>query len=168
DRDNKLKAIATALKASPEEAVDRVAVLMDERKKLERELTEAKKALALAGDGGGAKAAETETVGDVAFSGQVIQGLNPKELRGLIDQAKKQLSSGVSALVAVNDGRATVAVGVTDDLTERFSAVDLVQAGVAAVGGKGGGGRLDMAQGGGPDGAKGNEAIAAIKTALAG
>lgn len=168
DRDTKLKSIAAALKASPEEAADRVAILIDERKKLERELTEAKKALALAGDGGGAKAAEAETVGNVAFSGQVIQGLNPKELRGLIDQSKKQLSSGVSALVAVNDGRATVAVGVTDDLTERFSAVDLVQAGVAAVGGKGGGGRPDMAQGGGPDGAKADDAIAAIRSVLAG
>ncbi|NRD88385.1 alanine--tRNA ligase [Sphingopyxis sp. BSNA05] len=168
DRDAKLKSIASALKASPEDAVDRVAALVDERKKLERELTEAKKALALAGNGGGAKAAETESVGDVTFSGQVIQGLNPKELRGLVDQAKKTLSSGVSALVAVNDGRATVAVGVTDDLTERFSAVDLVQAGVAAVGGKGGGGRPDMAQGGGPDGAKADDAIAAIRSVLAG
>jgi alanyl-tRNA synthetase len=168
DRDAKLKAIAATLKASPEEAADRVAILVEERKKLERELTEAKKALALAGDGGGAKAAETETIGDIAFAGQVIQGLHPKELRGLVDQAKKQLSSGVSALVAVNDGRATVAVGVTDDLTERFSAVDLVQAGVAAVGGKGGGGRPDMAQGGGPDGAKADDAIAAIRAVLAG
>ena len=168
DRDAKLKSIAGALKASPEEAVERVAALVDERKKLERELTEAKKALALAGDGGGAKAAETETIGDVAFAGQVIQGLNPKELRGLVDQAKQKLSSGVSALVAVNDGRATVAVGVTDDLTERFSAVDLVQAGVVAVGGKGGGGRPDMAQGGGPDGAKADDAIAAIRSVLAG
>ena len=168
DRDAKLKSIASTLKASPEEAADRVAILVEERKKLERELTEAKKALALAGDGGGAKAAEAETIGDIAFSGQVIQGLNPKELRGLVDQAKKKLSSGVSALVAVNDGRATVAVGVTDDLTERFSAVDLVQAGVAAVGGKGGGGRPDMAQGGGPDGGKADDAIAAIRTVLAG
>jgi len=168
DRDAKLKAIAATLKASPEEAVDRVATLVEERKKLERELTEAKKALALAGEGGGAKAAETESIGDIVFSGQVIQGLNPKELRGLVDQAKKQLSSGVSALVAVNDGRATVAVGVTDDLIERFSAVELVQAGVAAVGGKGGGGRPDMAQGGGPDGSRADDAIAAIRSVLAG
>ncbi|WP_417618820.1 alanine--tRNA ligase [Parasphingorhabdus sp.] len=168
DRDAKLKSIAATLKASPEEAAERVAMLVEERKKLERELTEAKKALALAGDGGGAKAVETESIGGVAFAGQVIQGLNPKELRGLVDQAKKKLTSGVSALVAVNDGRATVAVGVTDDLTGRFSAVDLVQAGVAAVGGKGGGGRPDMAQGGGPDGAKADDAIAAIRTVLAG
>ena len=168
DRDAKLKTIASTLKSSPEEAADRVATLVEERKKLDRELTEAKKALALAGDGGGAKAAETESIGDFAFTGQVIQGLNPKELRGLVDQAKKKLTSGVSALVAVNDGRATVAVGVTDDLTERVSAVELVQAGVAAVGGKGGGGRPDMAQGGGPDGARADDAIDAIRTALAG
>jgi len=168
DRDAKLKSIAAALKAAPEDAVERVTILVEERKKLERELTEAKKALALAGEGGGAKAAEKETIGDVAFTGQVIQGLNPKELRGLVDQAKKQLASGVSALVAVNDGRATVAVGVTDDLAGRFSAVDLVQAGVAAVGGKGGGGRPDMAQGGGPDGARADDAISAIRSVLAG
>ncbi len=169
DRDAKLKSIAATLKSSPEEAADRVAILVEERKKLDRELTEAKTALALAGDGsGGAQATETETIGDVAFSGKVIQGLNPKELRGLVDQAKKELSSGVSAMVAVNDGRATVAVGVTDDLTGRLSAVDLVQAGVAAVGGKGGGGRPDMAQGGGPDGAKADDAIAAIRSVLAG
>lgn len=168
DRDYKLKSIAATLKASPEEAADRVAILVEERKKLDRELTEAKTALAMAGDGGSAQATETESIGGVAFSGKVIQGLNPKELRGLVDQAKKKLSSGVSAMVAVNDGRATVAVGVTDDLTERLSAVDLVQAGVAAVGGKGGGGRPDMAQGGGPEGAKADDAIAAIRAILAG
>ena len=168
DRDNKLKAIATSLKSSPEEAADRVAMLVDERKKLDRELTEAKKAIALAGDGSGGGQSEVETIGDVQFSGKVIQGLNPKELRGLIDEAKKQTPSGISALIAVNDGRATVAVGVTEDLIGRFNAVELVQAGVAAVGGKGGGGRPDMAQGGGPDGDKADAAITAVKAILAG
>ncbi len=167
-RDDKLKTIAAVLKASPEEAADRVALLVDERKKLERELAEAKKSLALAGDGGGAPEATDETIGDVQFNGQVIEGLNPKELRGLIDDAKKKMGSGVGALIAVNDGKAAVAVGVTDDLTDRFSAVDLVQAGVAAVGGKGGGGRPDMAQGGGPDGAKAEDAMTAIKSVLLG
>ncbi len=167
DRDAKLKSIAAALKASPEEAADRVVVLVDERKKLERELAEAKKVLALAGDGGGSPDAAVETVGDVQFSGQIIEGLNPKELRDLVDEAKKQMESGIGALVAVNDGKAAVAAGVTDDLTDRFNAVKLVQAGVAAVGGKGGGGRPDMAQGGGPDGSKAQEAIAAIKAILA-
>ncbi|OAO01168.1 alanine--tRNA ligase [Sphingomonadales bacterium EhC05] len=169
DRDNKLKMIAASLKASPDEAAERVAMLVEERKKLDRELAEAKKALALAGDGGGTSgAAESEQIGDVSFVGQVINGLNPKELRGIVDDSKKTLSSGVSALIAVNDGRATVAVGVTADLTDRWNAVELVQAGVAAVGGKGGGGRPDMAQGGGPDGAKAEDAIAAIRTVLAG
>ncbi len=168
DRDTKLKAIAGALKASPDEAAERVSALVEERKKLDRELTEAKKALALAGDGGGAATSDVETIGDISFSGQVINGLNPKELRGLIDEAKKKMGSGVSALIAVNDGRATVAVGVTDDLADSYSAVDLVQSAVASVGGKGGGGRPDMAQGGGPDGGKADEAIAAIKAILAG
>ncbi|MEL6874412.1 MAG: DHHA1 domain-containing protein, partial [Pseudomonadota bacterium] len=167
ERDSKLKTIASVLKSSPEEAAERVAVLVEERKKLDRELTEARKALALAGDGGGTAEAEVETVGDVAFTGQVINGLNPKELRGLIDEAKKKLSSGIAVLVAVNDGRAAVAVGVTDDLTESYNAVDLVQAGVAAVDGKGGGGRPDMAQGGGPDGSKADQAIAAIRSKIA-
>jgi alanyl-tRNA synthetase len=168
DRDRKLKSIAAALKASPEEAVDRVAALVEERKKLDRELTDAKKALALAGDGsGGGATNDVETIGNISFSGQVINGLNPKELRGLIDEAKKKMGSGISALIAVNDGRATVAVGVTDDLSGAHNAVDLVQTAVAAVGGKGGGGRPDMAQGGGPDGAKAAEAIDAIKAILA-
>ena len=98
----------------------------------------------------------------------MIEGLSPKELRPLLDEAKARLGSGVAAIVAVNDGKAAIAAAVTDDLTERFSAVDLVRAGVEALGGKGGGGRPDMAQGGGPDGAKADEAIAAVKAVLAG
>ena len=109
--------------------------------------------MALGGGSGGA-AAEAEEIGGVKFEGRVLDGFDSKGLRGAVDEAKQRLGSGVAALVAVNDGRATVAVGVTDDLVARFSAVDLVKAGVAAVGGQGGGGRPDMAQGGGPDGAK--------------
>ena len=104
----------------------------------------------------------------MTFTGQVIDGLDAKELRGLLDEAKKRIGSGVAAIAAVNDGRAAFAVAVTDDLTGRFSAVDLVRAGVEALGGKGGGGRPDMAQGGGPDAAKAAEAVAAVKAALAG
>jgi alanyl-tRNA synthetase len=130
-------------------------------------LAEAKKQLALGG-GGAAPASADEDVGGFKFSGQVLQGMNPKELRGLIDDAKKRLGSGVAAIVAVNDGRATVAAGVTDDLTGRISAVDLVRAAVAAVGGQGGGGRPDMAQGGGPDGDKADQALAAVRQVLAG
>ena len=167
-RDEKLRTIASVLKSPPEEAAERVTTLVEERRKLERELTEAKKALALAGDGGSSKAPEVELIDNIQFSGQVINNLNPKELRGLIDETKNKLKSGIAALVAVNDGRATVAVGVTDDLSGKHSSVDLVQIGVAAVGGKGGGGRADMAQGGGPDGDKADGAIAAIRAAITG
>jgi alanyl-tRNA synthetase len=166
-REETLKAVAATLKTSPEEVEARVAALVDERRKLERELAEAKKQLALGGGGGVAPSADEE-VGGVKFSGQVFDGMNPKELRGLLDEAKKRMGSGIAAIVAVNEGRAAVAVGVTDDLIGQFSAVDLVQAGVEAVGGKGGGGRPDMAQGGGPDGEKAAEALDAVRRVLAG
>ncbi|MEQ8771256.1 MAG: DHHA1 domain-containing protein, partial [Erythrobacter sp.] len=129
----------------------------------------AKKALALGGGGSdpGAGGSVQEEVAGVSFTGQVLEGLNPKELRPLLDEAKSRLGSGIAAIVAVNEGKASIAAAVTDDLTERFSAVDLVRAGVEALGGKGGGGRPDMAQGGGPDGAKAGEAIEAVKRVLA-
>jgi alanyl-tRNA synthetase len=164
-REDALKGAASLLRTAPEEVEARVAALLDERKKLERELAEAKKALALGG-GSAASGPADEDVGGVMFSGQVLEGLDPKELRGLLDQAKARMGSGVAAVVAVNEGRASIAAAVTDDLTGRFSAVDLVRAGVEALGGKGGGGRPDMAQGGGPDGGKAAEAIAAVKAAL--
>jgi alanyl-tRNA synthetase len=165
-REDALKAIAGSLRTAPEEVEARVAALLDERRRLERELAEAKKALALGG-GGSAPASADEEVGGVKFSGQVLHGMEPKELRGLLDEAKKRLGSGVAAIVAVNDGRATVAAGVTDDLVGKLSAVDLVRAAVAAVGGQGGGGRPDMAQGGGPDGDKAEDALAAVRALLA-
>jgi alanyl-tRNA synthetase len=171
-REDTLKAIAATLRTGPDEVEARVAALVDERKRLERELAEAKKALALAGSSGGgaagAAAPADEDLGGVQFSGQVLQGMDPKELRGLLDAAKTRMGSGVAAICAVNEGRAAFAVAVTDDLTARFSAVDLVKLGVEVLGGKGGGGRPDMAQGGGPDGAQAAQAIAAVRTALAG
>ncbi len=167
-REESLKAVAAALRTAPEEVEARVTTLLDERRKLERELAEAKKQLALGGGGGAAPAAADEDVGGVKFSGQVLHGMDAKELRGLLDEAKKRMGSGVAAIVAVNEGRATFAVAVTDELTSRFNAVDLVRAGVEALGGKGGGGRPDMAQGGGPDGAKADDALAAVRAALAG
>jgi len=168
EREDALKAAAGAIRATPEEVPLRVAALLDERKKLERELAEAKKALALGGGGaGGAAPSADEDVAGVKFSGQVLEGLNPKDLRPLLDEAKSRLGSGVAAICAVNDGKAAFAAAVTDDLTDRFNAVDLVRAGVEALGGKGGGGRPDMAQGGGPDGSKADAAIAAVKDLLA-
>jgi alanyl-tRNA synthetase len=165
-REEALKAVAATLKTAPEEVEARVAALVEERRKLERELAEAKKALALGGGGAAAPSADEEVAG-VKFSGQVLQGMDPKELRGLLDEAKQRLGSGVAAICAVNEGRAAFAVAVTPDLTGRFDAVGLVRAGVAALGGQGGGGRPDMAQGGGPDGGKAEEALAAVKAALA-
>jgi len=166
-REDALKNAAAALKTAPEEVEERVAALLDERKRLEKELAEARRALALGG-GAASTAAADEAIGDIAFSGQVLDGMDPRELRGLLDAAKTRMGSGVAAIIAVNEGKAAVAAAVTDDLTERVSAVDLVRAGVEAVGGKGGGGRPDMAQGGGPDGDKADEAIAAIRAVLAG
>ena len=165
-REERLREAATLLRATPDEVPARVAQLVDERRRLERELADAKKALALGG-GGSAQAAGPEQVGGHGFIGQVIEGLDPKGLRGLVDEAKGRLGSGVAVLVAVNDGRASVAVGVTDDLKGTLSAVDLVKPAVAALGGQGGGGRPDMAQGGGPDGAKAADAVAAVRGLLA-
>ena len=165
-RDEAVRAIAGTLKTSPDEAPARVVALVEERKRLEKELAEAKRALALGGGSSGDAGPADEDIGGVTFTGQVVEGLNPKELRPLLDEAKNRIGSGIAALCAVNDGKAAFAVGVTDDLVERFSAVDLVRVGVEALGGKGGGGRPDMAQGGGPDGAKADEALAAVRSKL--
>jgi alanyl-tRNA synthetase len=166
-REEALKGAASALRTTPEDVEARVAALLEERRKLERELAEAKKALALGGGGAKAESAD-EDVNGVKFSGQVLEGLDPKELRGLLDQAKQRMGSGVAAIVAVNEGKASIAAAVTEDLTGTISAVDLVRKGVETLGGKGGGGRADMAQGGGPDGDKAADAIAAVKAVLAG
>ena len=167
ERESALKAVAATLRTTPEEAPARVAALADQLRRLERDLADAKKALALGG-GTGIAPAGPETVGDIAFIGQIVEGLDPKDLRGLVDENKKRLVSGISAIIAVTDGRASIAAGVTEDLTARFSAVDLVRAGVEALGGKGGGGRPDMAQGGGPDGAQAQAALDAVRALLNG
>ncbi|WP_077147238.1 alanine--tRNA ligase [Sphingopyxis sp. KK2] len=165
-RDEALKAAAAALKTSPDDVPARVAALAEQLKKAERDLADAKKALAMGGGGAGAAAGPAvEQVGDTAFLAQVVDGLDPKELRGTVDGLKKQVGSGVAMLVAVNDGRASVAVGVTEGVAQ--NAVDLVKLAVAALGGQGGGGRPDMAQGGGPNGGAANDAVAAVKAALA-
>jgi alanyl-tRNA synthetase len=170
-RDLKLREAAATLKSSPDEVPARIASLVEDRKRLERELADAKKALALGGATGGGGAAKSdatvpEDVGGHNFIGQVVEGLDPKDLRSSVDTMKQRVGSGIAALVAVNDGRASVAVGVTDDLAGQLSAVDLVKAAVAALGGQGGGGRPDMAQGGGPDGSRAKEAIAAVRDAV--
>ncbi len=166
-QDEALKSIASVLKSTPAKTPDRVLALFEERKALDRQLAEARQKLALGGGDGASQ--KTETISGVAFSGRVIQGLQPRELRGLIDQTKTQMGSGIAVVVGISDeGKAAIAVGVTKDLLEQYSAVDLVRVGSAALGGKGGGGRPDMAQAGGPDASKGEEALEAIRGVLAG
>jgi alanyl-tRNA synthetase len=159
------KAIAVSLKSPLAETPDRVAALAAEKRKLETELTETRKRLALAGGGGGAPAGPEEVAG-MKLIARVLDGVPAKDLRGLVDEGKAQLGSGVVAYVGVDQGKVALAVGVTDDLKGRVSAVDLVRVGVAAVGGQGGGGRPDMAQGGGPDADKASAAVDAIREAL--
>ncbi|WP_339737801.1 alanine--tRNA ligase [uncultured Maricaulis sp.] len=160
------RAAADALKTPPADLPARVASLIDERKKLERQLAEAKKQLAMGGGAAGAPAGPEEIAG-IKFIGRVVEGVGGKDLRGLIDEAKAQMGSGIAAFISNNEGKAALAVGVTGDLVERFSAVELVRAGAAPVGGKGGGGRADFAQAGGPDGDKAQAGLDAIRAALA-
>ncbi len=168
EQDDRVKAIAAVLKATPADALSRVTALVDERRKLERELTEARKQLALGG-GASAGGSQSETVNGVGFIGKVVSGVNPRDLKPLADDAKKTVGSGVVTFVGVSeDGKASAVVGVTDDLVGKYSAVDLVRVASAALGGAGGGGRPDMAQAGGPDGSKAEAAVSAVRQALAG
>ncbi|MDP6805349.1 MAG: alanine--tRNA ligase [Rhodospirillales bacterium] len=162
--DQALREIADLLNVSAAEAPERIAALIDERRRLERELAEARRRLAT---GGGAEAVQIKDIKGIKFSPRVLDGMPPKDLKGLADDVKSRLGSGVVALVTVNEGRASLVVGVTDDLTDRLDAVELVRAGSIALGGKGGGGRADMAQAGGPEGAKAASALKAIEAALA-
>jgi alanyl-tRNA synthetase len=156
---------AAELKAPLEDLPARVAGLIDERKKLERELSDARKKLAMGGGASsGAAGDDVETIDGVKVMAKALSGVDAKDLRSLADEGKKKIGSGIVILVASDaDGKAAVVVGVTNDLTGANNAVAMVQAGVAALGGKGGGGRPDMAQGGGPNGGAAQAAIAAIK-----
>jgi alanyl-tRNA synthetase len=165
ERDDMVKGVAAMFKTSVDDVPARVAALVDDRKRLERELAEAKKALAMGGGAGGA--AGPEDVDGIAFIGQIIEGLDPKELRGVIDDAKARLGEGVAAMITINDGKASVAVGVTQSLQGKVDPVALVRAAVASLGGQGGGGRPDMAQGGGPNGENAADALAAIRALIA-
>jgi alanyl-tRNA synthetase len=162
---------AAELRTTIDDMPARIASLMEERKKLERELSDARKKLAMGGGGssGDAAASDIRTVGNVKFLGRAVEGIEIKDLKSLADQGKKQLGSGIVALVATSeDGKASVVVGVTPDLTPRFNAVDLVRKASEVLGGKGGGGKPDMAQAGGPDGAKAAAALEAVAAAMGG
>jgi alanyl-tRNA synthetase len=179
-QDARMRELAGALRTRPDDVVERVKALLEEKRQLERQFADARRQLALggasaqgngkaAGGLGAPQAAPIRAVGDIRLLARSVQGLNPKDLRGLVDDGKKQVGSGVVAIVGVTeDGKAGLAVGVTEDLVKRISAVDLVRAGAEALGGKGGGGRPDLAQAGGPDGSKADAALAAIEARLAG
>ena len=163
------KSVAAELRAPLEEMPQRLAGLLDERKRLERELAETRKKLAMGGGAGAGAADGLRTVGDIKLLARAVSGIEIKDLKSLVDEGKKQVGSGVVAIVATTeDGKAGIVVGVTPDLTARSSAVDLVRKGAEALGGKGGGGRPDMAQAGGPDGSKADAALAAVEAALGG
>ena len=158
----RLKDVAGLLKAPADDAAERLAALIEERRRLEKELSDARRKLAMGGGGAAAPDSIREVAGVKLFS-RAITGVEMKDLKSLADEAKQSLGSGVVAIVGVaGDGKAGVVVGVTPDLTGRFNAVDLVRVASEKLGGKGGGGRPDMAQAGGPDGAKADEALSAI------
>src|SRR5580700_5368564 len=168
------KTAAAELRTTLDDMPARIAALMEERKKLERDLSDARKKLAMGGgaaasNGSAAGAVGVREVGNVKLMARAVEGIEMKDLKSLADDGKKQLGSGVVAIVGVTgDGKAGVVVGVTSDLTSRYNAVDLVRVASEALGGKGGGGRPDMAQAGGPDGAKADAALSAIERAMAG
>jgi alanyl-tRNA synthetase len=158
-----LDAAAHALKTVPAELPQRVQDLLAEKRRLEQELTELRRRLAT---GGGGATAAAKRIGDVSFTAKTLEGVPAKELRSAADSLKEGQGSSVVALVGVNEGKAAVVVSVSDDLKSRIDAVELVKSGVAAVGGKGGGGRADFAQGGGPQGAAAAQALEAIESRL--
>ena len=159
-----LKEAASVLKAAPADLAQRVEALLAERRRLERALAETRRKLATGGGEG--PPVETRDVAGINFLGRALDGASPKELRSMVDDLKRTLGSGVYAVVTQAGGKAALTVGVTDDLTARVNAVDLVRAGAQAVGGRGGGGRPDMAQAGGPDGSRLDDALRAIEKAL--
>ncbi len=168
EQERQLKQAAGALKVAPADVAQRLETVLEERRKLERELSDARRKLALGGGGAGkADDAGKQSVAGVNFLGRVVEGISPKDLKPLADEGKASLGSGVVVFVGTGEeGKASVVVGVTADLTERFSAVDLVRAASAAIGGKGGGGRPDMAQAGGPNGDKAADAVEAVRAAM--
>ncbi|GLQ09033.1 alanine--tRNA ligase [Devosia yakushimensis] len=162
-----VNAAAGLLRSGSHEVLDRIGALQENLKKIERELTDARKKLALGGGASGPAAAADETINGVIYVGRTVEGIAAKDVKGLVDTEKKRIGSGVVTVVLKGeDGKGTVAVGVTQDLTARYAAGELIKLATLALGGQGGGGRPDMAQGGGPDGSKAAEAIAAVRAAL--
>ena len=164
DQSNLLNATADILKTSQQNVPARVAQLLEERRKLERDLSDARRKIAT----GGALDQDTRgaDIGGVTFVGRSLKDVPPRELKALVDDIKIKIGSGIVAVTDAYDDKGSIVVGVTADLVKRFSAIDLVRLGVAQIGGKGGGGRSDMAQGGGPNAEKADEALRAIEAAI--
>ena len=166
EQDRRVQQASAILKTPPNTLLERIEALVEERKKLEKELRDAKKALALGGGSGGTSAA-VEEINGVKFQGRVLTGLSPQDLKPFAQDSLKAMGSGVIAAVSVSeDGKASIVIGVSADLQARFNAVELVRTAAAAVGGKGGGGKPDFAQAGGPDGSKADAALDAVRNAL--
>ncbi len=165
EQNQKLHEVADVLKAAPADVVERIKTLATEKKKLEQQVGELRRQLATGG-GGTESAPEIKEIGAFKFSAKVLDGFPPKDLKPMADDMKAKIGSGIIALIATNEGKASIVVGVTDDLTDKLSAVDLVKIGAEALGGKGGGGRPDMAQAGGPDANAANDAVSAIEKVL--
>ncbi|GLT10323.1 alanine--tRNA ligase [Sulfitobacter porphyrae] len=166
EQQSALSRVAEALKSAPGDVPDRVRSLMDERKSLANEVAQLRRELAMSG--GGAAAPDTREVGGIKFIAQVLSGVTGKDLPALVDEHKARLGTGAVLLIADAGGKAAVAAGVTADLTDRLSAVDILKAAVAELGGKGGGGRPDMAQGGGASTENAQAAIAAAEKVMGG
>jgi alanyl-tRNA synthetase len=168
-QDARVREAAELLKVGPDEMIERLAAILEERRKLEKQLADAKRELALGGGAASDTSSAIRDLGQVKLFARTLQGVAPKDLRGLVDDAKRQLGSGIAAIIGVSEeGKAGLVVGVTDDLTGTYNAVDLARAGAEALGGKGGGGRPDLAQAGGPDGARADAALDAIAAQITG
>jgi alanyl-tRNA synthetase len=167
-RENVLATVAADLKAVPEDVPARVKALQEERRRLEREVSDLRKKLATAGSGATSGGDAFKEVNDVKLALRSLDGIPAKELKGMVDELREQMGSGIVALVSGDGGKASIVVGLTEDLKDKYSAVDLVRIGVEKLGGKGGGGRPDMAQGGGSDPSQADAALAAIEAHIAG
>ena len=165
-QDQRMVEIAELLKTSEADAPTRIKSLLDDRKKMEQQISELRKQLATGG-GGSANDTNVKEIDGYKFTGRVLDGIPAKDLKSMADELKSKLGSAVIVLVATNEGKASIVVGVTEDLTDKVNAVDLVRIGAEALGGKGGGGRPDMAQAGGPNADAANDAVSAIESSLA-
>jgi alanyl-tRNA synthetase len=164
EEEGNLRRAAAALRTSPSDLSARIAGMVEAQRRLERELSEVRRALVSAGP---PRATTEKRIGDIAFDGRVVDGVPGRELKSLADDLKRHIGSGVVAVASRAEGKAAIVVGVTPDLTGRFDAVELVRLGAEALGGKGGGGRPDMAQAGGPDASRAETALAAVERAIA-